>query len=459
VSDVIAGEAERREGGRIAPALAKLRALATDRSHDGVARRTAAFAFGVRVASAAIAYVTQIALARWMGSFDYGIYVLVWTWVLVLGNLSGLGFQGAAQRFVPQHREHGETAELRGFLIASRAVGFLAATLVAAAGIGLVLALGERVESYYVWPLILALVCLPLFTLTEVQDGLARCFDAPGLALLPPYVLRPLLILAFMAAAHELGYATNASTALIAAIAATWTAGLLQFALLTLRLRRSVERGPASFRPALWFAASLPLFVADGTHVLLYNIDVLFLSFFAGPEDVAVYFAVTKTLVLGAFVGFAVGAAVGHRFGEYHAAGDRERLAAFAIKACHWAFWPTLAAVLVMLLLGRPFLWLFGPNFVAGYSLMFILSVGLLARAAIGPAERLLAALGHSGLLAWLTLATLVVAVVAHLALVPPYGATGAAIAVVVTAVVDTLLLVVAVKRATGLSVGVWRRP
>jgi O-antigen/teichoic acid export membrane protein len=444
--------------GGIAAAFDKLRALASDRGHDGVARRTAAFAFGVRVASAAIAYVTQIALARWMGSFDYGIYVLVWTWVLVLGNLSGLGFQGAAQRFVPEHRERGETAELRGFLVGARAIGFATATIVAALGIGLVLALGERVESYYVWPLILALVCLPLFTLTEVQDGLARCFDRPALALVPPYVLRPLLILAFMAGAHGMGYATNASTALIAAIAATWTAGLLQFGLLVVLLRRSVPRGPVAYRPALWFAASLPLFVADGTHVLLYNIDVLFLSFFAGPEDVAVYFAVTKTLVLGAFVGFAVGAAVGHRFGEYHAAGDRERLADFAIKACHWAFWPTLAAVAVMLALGRPFLWLFGPNFVAGYTLMFVLSIGLLARAAIGPAERLLAALGHSGLLAWLTLATLAVAVVAHLALVPVYGAKGAAIAVVITSIVDTLLLVVAVKRATGLRVGIWHR-
>lgn len=444
--------------GGIGAAFDKVRAFATDRGHDGVARRTAAFAFGVRVASAAIAYVTQIALARWMGAFDYGIYVLVWTWVLVLGNLSGLGFQGAAQRFVPEHRERGEAAELRGFLIGARAIGFSAATAVAALGIALVVMLGDRVESYYVWPLILALVCLPMFTLTEMQDGLARCFDRPGLALLPPYVLRPLLILAFMAIAHEIGYATNASTALIAAITATWTAALLQFVLLSIALRRAVPRGPVAYKPALWFAASLPLFVADGTHVLLYNIDVLFLSFFAGPEDVAVYFAVTKTLVLGAFVGFAVGAAVGHRFGEYHASGDRARLAAFAIKACHWAFWPTLGAVLVMLLLGRPFLWLFGPNFVAGYPLMFVLSIGLLARAAIGPAERLLAALGHSGLLAWLTLATLAVALVAHLALVPTYGAIGAAAAVVLTALVDTLLLIVAVKRATGLRIGIWHR-
>ena len=38
---------------------------------------------------------------------------------------------------------------------------------------------------------------------------------------------------------------------------------------------------------------------------------------------------------------------------------------------------------------------MFGKDFVAGYHLMFIIAIGLLARAAVGPAERLLNMLGE----------------------------------------------------------------
>ena len=41
--------------------------------------RAAGGAFLIRVASAAIAFLTQPLLARWMGSDEFGIYAYVWT--------------------------------------------------------------------------------------------------------------------------------------------------------------------------------------------------------------------------------------------------------------------------------------------------------------------------------------------------------------------------------------------
>ncbi len=63
--------------------------------------------FLIRVASAVLAFGSQVLLARWMGSFEFGIYVYVWTWVLLLGQLIDLGLGTAAQRFIPEYRDRG----------------------------------------------------------------------------------------------------------------------------------------------------------------------------------------------------------------------------------------------------------------------------------------------------------------------------------------------------------------
>ena len=74
----------------------------------------------IRVASAALAYLSQVLLARWMGTFEFGIYVYVWTWVLLIGRALDLGLATSAQRFIPEYRERKQLDLLRGFLVGSR---------------------------------------------------------------------------------------------------------------------------------------------------------------------------------------------------------------------------------------------------------------------------------------------------------------------------------------------------
>ena len=122
---------------------------------------------------------------------------------------------------------------------------------------------------------------------------------------------------------------------------------------------------------------------------------MLVLQQFRSSEEVGVYFAVVKTLALVSFIHYAMSATTAHRFAEYHALGDKARLSAYVAHAINWTFWPSLAATVVLLAFGKPLLWLFGPQFVVGYDIMFIAAIGLVVRSAIGPVERLLNMLGH----------------------------------------------------------------
>jgi O-antigen/teichoic acid export membrane protein len=443
----------------LAAVAVQVRAWLADRSDNSMAQRVAGTAFLIRVGSAALVYLTQVALARWMGSFEFGVYVYVWTWVLLVGGLVDFGLASAAQRFIPEYTGRNALAHLRGFISGSRWLTALLATAIAGLGaLGIWLG-GAWINHYEIVPLYLACVTLPMFALNHMQEGIARSYNWVNLALVPQYILRSLLLLALMAAAHFAGFANDAATAMGAAVIATWVCSLIQLIVLDRKLAAKVPPGPKAYEVKAWFATSVPIFMVEGFYLLLTYTDVLVLQQFRSPDEVAVYYAAAKTLSLVAFVYYSVAQATAHKFTQYHVAGDRERLSAFLSDSIRWTFWPSLAATVLILLLGRPILQLFGPQFVAGYPLMFILAAGLLARAAIGPVERLLNMVGEQRACALVYAAAFAINVIACLVLIPRLGMEGAAIATAVGVMSESALLFYVTKARLGLHVFIWRRP
>jgi O-antigen/teichoic acid export membrane protein len=397
---------------------------------DGqAAGRMAVSTFAVRIAGAALAYVSQIILARVMGAHDYGIYSVAWTFVIVLGVMCCGGFSSSASRFIPQFRQSGDLDRLRGFLSASRLSALVIGAAVAAMGIGLVYALRPVIEPDYVQPVMIVLVALPFFAYGLVQDGIARSYDWPSLAMLPTYIWRPLAILLLLVAVAAAGVAADAPTIAALAVASTFLVALYQHLHLRRRLMRQVPPGPRRLDLKAWLAVSLPMLMVDGFLQLITSADVIMVSFFEEPGDVAVYFAASRTLALVHFVYFAVRAASAHRFSGFTHNGDHSGLAAYMRQAAHWTFWPSLAAGAGLLLIAPLLLRLFGSGFEAGYPLIAILMVGVLARASIGPADALLTMTGHQTTCAAIYAGTFALNIVFNLILIPLFGLTGAAVA------------------------------
>ncbi len=427
-------------------------------SDHGAAQRTAGMAFLIRVASAAIVFLSQILLARWMGSGEFGVYVYAFTWLLLIGDIIHFGLPTTAQRFIPEYTQRRKLDLLRGFLVGSRWITFAMATAVAVLGAVTVHSIESALDRNVIMPLYLACICLPFYALTNMLDGLARSYNRINLALVPPFVLRPLVLLGMLAAAHTVGLAIDATAAMAALAFAIWTTTLIQLLLIDRGLAKAVEPGARAYDVKGWLLISLPTVVAWSFYTLLTYTDIVVLKQFRPAEEVAYYYAAAKILALVAFVYYSVAAAVAHRFSALHVAGDHEGLASLVAAAVRWTFWPSLAATCLFLAFGRPLLWLFGPNFVEGYPLMFILAIGLLARASVGPAERVLNMLGQQRSCALVYAAAFVTNLAGCILLAPRFGAIGAACAVAAAIVLESALLFWVAKRRLGLHLLIWRR-
>jgi O-antigen/teichoic acid export membrane protein len=426
-------------------------------SEHTAAQRVAGFAFIIRVASAGVVFLSQVVLARWMGSFEFGVYVSVWTWLLLAGDTVHLGMPLIAQRFIPEYTHHSDFDMLRGFLAGSRWITFGLATAFAVVGAAAIHLLQPWLDPHSILLFYLACVSLPFYTLSLMCDGLARSHNWIGLALAPHSLLRPLVLFALMALAYTAGFPIDATTTMIALTLAIWGTSLLQLILVERRLAGVVPSGPKRYEMRRWFSVSLPIVTVWTFYTALAYADVLVLQQFRPPEEVAHYYAAVKTLMLVGFIHFSVVAAVAHQFSALHVAGDRDKLASFVARSIRWTFWPSLAAAAVMLAIGKPLLWLFGSAFVDGYPFMLVLAIGLMARAAVGPAERLLNMLGEQRLCALIYAAAFAANAGTCILLAPRFGGMGAALATSGAIVLESTLLFMAGRRRLSLHLFVWK--
>jgi O-antigen/teichoic acid export membrane protein len=435
----------------------RLKAKFGDAEHL-VVQRLAGTVFLIRVVAAALAYGSQVVFARWMGTHEFGIYVYVWTWVLLIGQALDLGLATAAQRFIPEYRAHKLFDLLRGFLAGARWLAVGVAIAIAALCAGIVWLAAPWLDDYTIIPLMIACLALPAYALGNVQDCIARAYDWVGLGIMPTYIVRQALLTVFMAGAWFAGLPIDAVTAMVLAVVALWLPALGQMVVLDRRLHIYVERGPRAYALGLWLRTSLPILMAESMFLVFAYTDILMLQQFRPSEDVAVYYAAAKTLALVSFIHFSLSATTAHRFSGYYAAGDREGLAQFLRQAIRWTFWPSLVATAILLAFGEPLLRLFGPQFTDGYPIMFILAIGLLSRAAIGPMERFLNMLDQQNICAAVYALAIAVNVIICVLLIPRFGMIGAAVATTAALVIETVLLFMVAKRRLGFQPSIWSR-
>lgn len=353
------------------------------------------FTFVIQAIGIGLSYVSHILFARWLGPSEYGNYIYVMSWGIVLATLARLGFPTTVLRFIPEYKAANKWGHIRGLMRTSWWV-------VAAAGVGLSLvgtivikALDASIGYAYAEYMLIGIWLVPLLALERLQLEMARGTNKVALAYLPSVIFRPILLIG------GVFYFTQTAQ-LSASKFIIWALMLVLLIVLSSQLSIFLKSLSLDFRhttPAYqgneWLQMCWPLLITSLAIILMNRVDILLIGSLLNSREVAFYNSATKLASFAGFFLIAVNMTVAPRIASYYAKKNNEGLQKMITIVAHMSFWPSLAATLLLVMFGDYFLALFGPEFVIVKTELGILAVANLISTGVGPVVYLMVLAGH----------------------------------------------------------------
>lgn len=409
---------------------------------------------GLKLLSLPLTLATSILLARGLGPEGYGQYVFVLAVISLLALPVGPGLGQLVTREVAKYHYGEEWGLFRGLLRRAHQWVILGSALMAA----VIALLAARNAMWAVddrWTLLfLATLMLPLLGLNALRSSTLRGLRNVFYAQLPELLARPGLHLVIAGALLVAGM-LNPATALASQIAATAMAFVAGAWFLWRLKPAEVGRARPDYRRGEWGRALLPFTLLAAVGSLNGQIGILALGWLSTDEDVAAIQVAMSGSMLVVLSLTIVNMVIGPHITRAHRDNDKLRLQQLSRQSARTALAVSLPIALPLILFGGPIVQLvYGDVYRDTVTLpLAILAGGQLVNVAFGSVGLLLTMSGYERDSLRCQISALVVNFVAAVALIPPFGVVGAALALVLGLLTFNVILGIKVVQRLGIGV------
>lgn len=413
-------------------------------------------------------FLLQIVVARLIADpAQYGAYAWGQNLLFLLGSLFALGIPIASSRLTAVHHRRGDARTLA----AVRAAGIRWLALTSAGGAAIsaavVLILPESAFAELSRSVaLIAVLATPLVSFMLFGQALSRAHSRLVAAFVPTQLLRPVFTGILVATwVFWIGGAAGAESVLLLVCASLLLVLTCQALLAGVgRPIRATANGESSERaaadghgPERLMSIALPMFATRVSDLVIRYGSVVLLGMLAGPSVAAGFFVADRLAQLGTVPRSVIASVVQPWLAQAHADGDHRQLQQVVNHAGHAALWPTLAAVVGLLLLGPVLLGLFGGEYRGAFGILVVLLAAHLLGAALGPAQQVLMMSGQQKAV----MRVMALSAICHIAglfiLIPWLGALGAAVATLLSTTVARLGCLRMVRSRLGIEPSVLR--
>jgi O-antigen/teichoic acid export membrane protein len=412
-----------------------------------------------RVLSVVLNLVTQVAIVRYLSTSDYGAFAYALATVALVGGLLGLGFDRAISRFLPIYDEQGDHARFLGTagLVAGIILGLGGAVILLVVGLQATL-LGQLIDD----PLAILIVVIMIFLAPiEALDGALTdffaVFSSARTIFVRRYILAPslrltvviLLILTgsnvvFLAA----GYVIAGGAGILLYL--TLVPGILRQAGVMDNLR--ARRIEIPFREIVSY--TFPLLTMDIVLLSISSFNALLVGNIHGTTEVAELRVVDSTARLNSIVFQTFSILFIPTAARFFARNDRDAMGDMYWRTAAWMAVLSFPVFALTFSLAQPItILLFGERYASSAVILALVSTARYIDAAFGANGATIRIFGGIKEIVVVNLATAVFHVTLALILVPPFGAVGAAVSILVTYIFYNALKQIVLRRVSGVPV------
>jgi len=413
----------------------------------------------LKLSNKALTLLVAVALARILQPDGYGVYSFVVAVLTLVAVPVKMGLPMLLMRETASAATH-QNHVLIGALWrwSTHLVLAASAIVLVVGGLGLWAGYGWMDETR-LFTFAAGLPVVLFLGLNSLRGAALRGLHRVVLGQIPDMLVRPLLLLAAVGAAVMLlpDALTPERAMGLYTLAA---AGAFGVGALLLRQHR-----PAGVRPSKpssatakgWFAAIIPLAFLSGIQIINKNTDIVMLGLLGNNSAVGVYRVAMQGGLLVIFGVQALNQVFMPYFSSIYASGDHARLQRLVSTGAGATTLVALFVAIVFWLFGPVIIsWVFGPEYASAYLPLSILAVGQVFSASMGQVGALLSMTGYERQ----TLRGFIVAfgvnIALNVALIPYFGAIGAATATSLSLVVLNLVLWQSVRIRLGINSSVW---
>ena len=414
--------------------------------------KSATGSFSLRIASTGFSFIISVVLARLLGAAGYGTYSYVTGWIALLAVPAMFGLDRLLIREIAVYRTQSAWGLMKGLLRWANMTVLVVSFGLELVAAGLIWIFAEHFDFETSSALWAGLLMLPLVAFVDIRQAAMRGFNHIVVSLLPDFFIRPLTLIALLGCAYlffgsglkpQWALGLNAAAVAVALLVATY--------LLRKMVPQPARGASPAYQTSAWVRSALPMMLISGMNVINNRTDTIMLGTMKTAEVVGIYTVAHRGAQLILLIQTAVNVALAPTIASLHAAGEMQRLQRVVTKSAQVVSLVSLSIALGLILFGDAFLSLFGSEFIKAYPTLAILIAGCIVNTAAGSVGILLVMTGHERDAAMAVGIAVVLNVIFNAALIPHWGAEGAAVATSSSMMAQNLLMMLLVYTRLGI--------
>jgi O-antigen/teichoic acid export membrane protein len=410
-----------------------------------------ALAFSGAVLGNGIAYLFGLVLGRALGAEALGLYFMAQIIMQFANAASRLGLPEGLLRFVAVHLGNQDFSKVKGTVIGALTLGAVSSILAGMMLFFFATYLSTRMfkepglSLYLIW----FAVALPFFSIFILATNAIQALKRMDFVVVSRDVVQPVSMLSL---AIGFFYFIPGPVSFLAAYLSSIIVGLAVAIYFLLRALPNLGKMAVQHRTPLveWkllLTFCLPIAGSDIAYYLFRWADTFLLSVLKSPADVGVYNAALRTTLLLNLLVVSVNALYAPIIADHHHQARDKEIQLILKVLLRWCLTFALPIVFALTLLSDQILSLWGPEFVRGSTALGVLAISQLIFIAGNILGLTLLMCGKQYLELGNTVLITILNVAINLVLIPGFGITGAAAAMLTSQLAGVLLRLGEVRR------------